>query len=245
MATQAEPEIVLYDLANINNTCFSPAVWRIRLLLSYKHLPYRTIFLELPDIEPTLKGFGIPPHSGPGARIKYTVPTIHHIPTNTYLMDSVPISQFLESTYPSSPPFTLTSELGRSIETLGRETLGPGFRASLMPRELHILSPRAQEYFRRTREAWAGRPLEDLLDGEEQLWKSLEGALCEFDDLLRTNAAEGPFVLGKAPSGTDFWLVGSLQMARAVDERIFHTLVKHPGFQAIYDACKPYMQKQN
>lgn len=56
MATQTEPEIVLYDLANTKNVCFSPTVWRIRLILNYKQIPYKTIFLEFPDIEPTLKG---------------------------------------------------------------------------------------------------------------------------------------------------------------------------------------------
>jgi hypothetical protein len=56
MATSIEPEIILYDLACTKNVCFSPVVWRIRLMLNYKHIPYRTIFLEFPDIEPTLKG---------------------------------------------------------------------------------------------------------------------------------------------------------------------------------------------
>ena len=51
----AEPEIVLYDLACTKNVCFSPTVWRIRLMLNYKRIPYSTIFLEFPDIEPTLK----------------------------------------------------------------------------------------------------------------------------------------------------------------------------------------------
>jgi hypothetical protein len=55
MTAQIEPEIVLYDLACIKNVCFSPVVWRIRLMLNYKRIPYRTIFLEFPDIEPTLK----------------------------------------------------------------------------------------------------------------------------------------------------------------------------------------------
>jgi hypothetical protein len=56
MTAQTEPEIILYDLACTKNICFSPTVWRIRLMLNYKHIPYRTIFLEFPDIEPTLKG---------------------------------------------------------------------------------------------------------------------------------------------------------------------------------------------
>lgn len=56
MAAQTESEIVLYDLACTKNICFSPVVWRIRLMLNYKKISYRTIFLEFPDIEPTLKG---------------------------------------------------------------------------------------------------------------------------------------------------------------------------------------------
>jgi hypothetical protein len=55
MSNQKQPEIVLYDLACTKNICFSPAVWRIRLMLNFKQIPYRTIFLEFPDIEPTLK----------------------------------------------------------------------------------------------------------------------------------------------------------------------------------------------
>lgn len=51
----SEPEIILYDLACIKNVCFSPVVWRIRLMLNYKNVPYKTIFLEFQDIEPTLK----------------------------------------------------------------------------------------------------------------------------------------------------------------------------------------------
>lgn len=59
MATQppqVQPEIVLYDLACTKDVCFSPVVWRIRLMLNFKRIPYRTIFLEFADIEPTLKG---------------------------------------------------------------------------------------------------------------------------------------------------------------------------------------------
>jgi hypothetical protein len=55
MAAQPELEIVLYDLACTKNVCFSPVVWKIRLMLNYKQIPYKTIFLEFPDIEPTLK----------------------------------------------------------------------------------------------------------------------------------------------------------------------------------------------
>lgn len=54
-AQDVEHEIVLYDLASTKNICFSPVVWRIRMMLNYKKIPYKTVFLEMPDIEPTLK----------------------------------------------------------------------------------------------------------------------------------------------------------------------------------------------
>ncbi len=55
MSDTKQPDIVLYDLACTKNVCFSPVVWRIRLMLNYKNVQYETVFLEFPDIEPTLK----------------------------------------------------------------------------------------------------------------------------------------------------------------------------------------------
>ncbi|OBT45497.1 hypothetical protein VE00_05080 [Pseudogymnoascus sp. WSF 3629] len=243
MADQTEPEIVLYDLANTKNVCFSPTVWRIRLILNYKQIPYKTIFLEFPDIEPTLEGLGlVPGESSTGEKHKYTVPAIHHLPTNTHIMDSTPIAKFLEATYPT-PPLPLTSELGRTIEVQARSVVGPTFRTSIVPREINILSPRSQEYFRRTREAALGRKLEDLLEAEEESWKAVSEGMRKVGELMRTNAAEGPFVLGAQPSYTDFFIAGSLQSARVVDEGVFERHMKYAGYKEVYEACLPYMAK--
>ncbi|KAL5366220.1 hypothetical protein BJX96DRAFT_160609 [Aspergillus floccosus] len=240
--SQSEPEIVLYDLACTKNICFSPVVWRIRLMLNYKRIPYRTIFLEFPDIEPTLKALGIPP-SDSGT---YTVPTIHHIPTNTHIMDSPRIADFLESTYPD-PPLPLTSDLGRKIEAQSRKVVGTTFSASVLPREMGILSPRAQAYFRRTREAALGHPLEDLLDPEreEQAWAAVDGAVREVGELMLTHKEEGPFILGPRPSSTDFFIAGALQSARTVHEAVFEKIVRYPGYREIYEACVPFMEKRD
>ncbi|KAJ4200785.1 hypothetical protein NW759_015811 [Fusarium solani] len=247
MADQIEPEIVLYDLACTKNVCFSPVVWRIRLMLNYKLIPYRTIFLEFPDIEPTLQGLGLAPHdSGSGSKHKYTVPAIQHVSTNTFIMDSPAIAEFLESTYPD-PPLPLTSKLGHEIETKARSAVGPAFGASVMPREIYILSPQAQEYFRSTREASLGRRLEDLLDPkkEEQAWAAVADKMRLVGELMLTHKVDGPFVLGAQPSYTDFFIAGSLQSARVVDEVVFQRCIKYPGYHNIYEACLPYMQKKD
>ncbi|KAF2682830.1 hypothetical protein K458DRAFT_478750 [Lentithecium fluviatile CBS 122367] len=242
-----EPEIVLYDLACTKNICFSPAVWRIRLILNYKLIPYRTVFLEFPDIEPTLKGLSLVlGESASGTKNKYTVPAIRHVPTNTYMMDSVPIAQFLESIYPD-PVVLSTSELGREIEAKARAVIGTAFRTLVMPREMNILSPPAQEYFRRTREASLGHRLEDLLeqDKQEQAWDAVGDGMRAVSKLLRTHKADGPFVIGAWPSGTDFFVAGALHSVSVVDEGVFQRIIKDPAFGEIYGACLPYMEKND
>ncbi|KAM6481068.1 hypothetical protein HDV62DRAFT_364818 [Trichoderma sp. SZMC 28011] len=240
----SEPQIILYDLACIKDVCFSPVVWRIRLLLNYKRIPYKTVFLEMPDIEPTLKGLSVPPHDPASSNFNYTVPTIHHLPTDKYIMDSKPISEFLESTYPD-PSVPLTSELGTEIEAKVRSLVAPTFYRSAMPREVHILSPRAQEYFRRTREGRFGKTLEELLAGEEERWQAVDADRRAVGELMRTNKALGPFILGARPSYSDFFIAGSLQSVKVIDEGVFQRSVQCPGYKDIYEACLPYMEKKD
>ncbi|KAL2814773.1 hypothetical protein BJX63DRAFT_190694 [Aspergillus granulosus] len=238
-------EIILYDLANTKGVCFSPVVWRIRLMLNYKRIPYKTIFLEFPDIEETLKPL-VPPPTSEG-KIKYTVPTIYHIPSDSYIMDSAQIAPFLESTYPE-PPVPLTSELGGTIEAQARGVMGAALGDSMMSREMNILSPRAQEYFRRTREAHLGHRLEDLLadpEEEERSWDAISEGIRTVSGLIRTNKDNGPFVLGARPSYTDFFIAGTMQMARVVDEGLFLRMAAYDGFKEVYEACLPYMEKND
>ncbi|PNP51605.1 hypothetical protein THARTR1_07861 [Trichoderma harzianum] len=187
---------------------------------------------------------GLPPHDPASGNFNYTVPTIHHLPTNKYIMDSKPISEFLESTYPD-PPVPLTSELGTEIETKIRSLVAPTFYRSAMPREVHILSPRAQEYFRRSREGRFGKMLEELLAGEEERWQAVDADRRAVGELMRTNKALGPFILGARPSYSDFFIAGSLQSVKVIDEGVFQRSVECPGFKDIYEACLPYMEKKD
>ncbi|KAK0271426.1 hypothetical protein LTR91_022736 [Friedmanniomyces endolithicus] len=250
MVAEADPDIILYDLACTKKICFSPAVWRIRLMLNYKKIPYRTIFVEFPDIESTLKKLGVDPGTNQSGQKHtfYSVPTIQHLPTNTLLMDSSRIGHFLETTYPD-PPIPLVSPLGVQVENHSRLVIGSVFRTSIMPREIHILSPRSQEHFRRTREARLGdgQRLEDLLgEGkEERSWEAAEEGMQMIGELLLTNAAEGPFVLGATPSYTDFFVAGSLEAARVVDNGVFERVCGFPGFREVYDGCAAWMERKD
>ena len=163
-----------------------------------------------------------------------------------YMMDSVPIAEFLEATYPD-PPVPLKSELGLEIAVKLRAAMGSVFRATVMPREICILSPRSREYFERTREVILGHPLKDLLDPEKekQAWSAAEAARHELEPLMLTHRAEGVFILGARPCLTDFLIAGSLQSARTVDEDIFQRMIQYQTTKDIYEACLPYMEKKD
>ncbi len=173
------------------------------------------------------------------------MPTIHHIPTNKYITESAQIAEFLESTYPT-PPVPLTSALGREIESKSRAVIGTVFGKSVMAREVNILSPRAGEYFRKTRETKIGRSrLEDLLLDEDETWHAADGNVRAVDNLMQRDKADRPFLLGDRPSYTDFFIAGALQSARVVDEGVFQRISKYDGFRQIYEACLPYMEKKD
>jgi glutathione S-transferase len=117
-------DIVLYDLASKGRRhCWSNNTWKVRLVLNYKGerigqimrekltfagIPYRTEFMEYPDITPPLKAFGIAPHEDNDP--PYTIPAIKI--GNKYLMDSTVIVEELERRYPK-PSLKLDAPSGR------------------------------------------------------------------------------------------------------------------------------------
>lgn len=132
-------------------------------------------------------------------------------------MDSLAIAYFLESTYPH-PPLQLESSLGDRILADSRRIAGQAFRNSLMPRKLPLLSPSAQDFFRRTREPALGHPIEDLLPSVEEferVWDGIEGEMKENGEMMRKG--EGRFIEGKRPCWADFCVVGNMCCARVVD----------------------------
>lgn len=162
-------------------------------------------------------------------------------------MDSTVIAPFLESFYPD-PPIVLHSPLGAEVESKAKSVLGAVYKISLTPREVRILSPPAQEYFRRTRETSLGHSIEKLLDekNEDKMWDASASDIRAVGELMLTNKTKGQFLRGEKPSYTDFFIAGSLQCARVIDEGVFQRTVAFPGFGEIYEACLPLIeQKKN
>ena len=74
---------------------------RSSLALNIKGLPYRTEWVEYPDIAPLIKSFGLPPN--PNAPTPYTLPTIYDPRTKRAIMDSMEIAKYLDDEYPETP----------------------------------------------------------------------------------------------------------------------------------------------
>ncbi|KAF9870223.1 hypothetical protein CkaCkLH20_12309 [Colletotrichum karsti] len=238
MSSPPDPEVILYDLACTKNICFSPVVWRIRLLLNYKRIPYRTIFLEFPDIEPTLQN--LTKNTPTQSRQSTTPPP----PPSSWTPSPSRTSSSQHTPARLTSPFSPVPD--PALETRIRAASGPVLLRSIMPREIRILCPRAAEYFRRSREAGLnGAKLEDVLEGEEERWEDAREGLRGLDEELKGIMAGGRFLGGETPCMTDFFIAGSLQSARTVDEGVFRRAVVVESYKVIYEACLPWMERND
>ncbi|KAJ3552797.1 hypothetical protein NP233_g12789 [Leucocoprinus birnbaumii] len=233
--------IIFYDIAaKENKGTWSPNTWKIRYVLNYKKLPYKTVYLEYPDIAPILSSLGIPPsgRTSTGQGI-YTCPSIidDHLdfdstqnvqmsPQPTFVTDSYNIAEYLEATYPSTPRiFPSGSEaLQKAFYDNVSALIGPPWsKTHLSPLILpaipqNILNPISAEHFIRTRTESFG-PLEELdKQAREEQWKKVEDSFKVLDRWMSKNNTQngGEWVMGDTITFADFAIAGLLNGARVV-----------------------------
>ena len=137
-----------------------PFIGHSRFVLSYKNLPFDTVWVEYPDIAPKLKEIGASPNKLPNGSELYTVPVLSDPNTGAIVTDSWVIAEYLDKTYPEKPIFPsgsqgLISAFDSALFALG----GESFRFSLL-RSSQILNERSLEYFIRTREVTFGEKVD-------------------------------------------------------------------------------------
>jgi len=186
-----------------------------RFCLNYKNIPYRTEWLELEDIELHLKKLGIKPTGKkPDGRDLYTLPAIHDPSTGTYLADSFLIAQYLDKTYPDTPPILPSDSIGLQV------AFEEQFMSALVPlwqfitvHSIGLLTPRGQEYGRRSKEMQFGKRLEDMEpkgEDAEREWEVLRNALGKIDGYYAKVEGSGPFILGPSISWGDIVVVSAM-----------------------------------
>jgi len=192
-----------------------------RYTLNFKGIPYKTEWVEYPDIEPLCKKLGISPTSKKAdGSDHYTLPAIHDPSTGTYISDSILIAEYLEKTYPDTPQVFLhhtialqaafTAAFGNNLSSL---------RSFIIPATYTKLNPRSQEYFRRTREKSFGKAMENIAPkGEAAIaeWAQFRDGLGKVDAWYAKNGGKGPFLLGETPSWGDIAVASYILWLRVV-----------------------------
>lgn len=125
-----------------------------RFILNYKRLRYRTVWVEFPDVESTLRSIGAPPSAvRSDGRPIYTLPVIvdptRNPMTPEIISNTNNIAEYLESTYPSRPVFPPGS---RAMQTLFVHYIQEVFVKPLLPIMVPLshqrLPERSQSHFR-------------------------------------------------------------------------------------------------
>ncbi|CZT21157.1 related to putative glutathione S-transferase [Ramularia collo-cygni] len=239
-------DITFFDLPSKGKSaCWSLNPWKARLVLNYKNLPYKTQWIEYPDVAPTFKSYGIPansPELNPNA--EYSIPAAQI--NGQYIMDSLSIAHTLEDLQPE-PSLHLNSEyVGRTQEAILK------LWGQLAPIAMHripdmLLNPCSAQYFQETRTKRFGMSLAEFAksDKAENAWPGAQPILEEIKTILHENSG-GPYVLGNKPSFADFILAGWWRFTELLDnDGDLHGRIMQfdDGFLEHYDACKKWMER--
>ena len=186
----------------------------VRFTLNYKGLPYKTEWLEFPDIESKCKEMGIAPtRNTPDGTPLYTLPAIWDPSTKTGVSESYRIAEYLDRTYPDTPR-VLFDGIEEYTQIMSGSAGLPEFKSLalfVMPFVLPHLNPVGQEYYRRTREQWFGKKWEDILPtgkAREEAWAQVKKGFDIVDALFQKYG--GPFARGEQISFVDISLGASL-----------------------------------
>jgi len=180
---------------------FSPFCWRTRMALAHKDLSAESIpwrFTEKRAIAP----YG-----------SEKVPVLLH--GDNAVVDSWVIATYLEDAYPDRPSLFGGAggrALGRMLNWWGDITVIGGIFPLIVADIPGQLAPDDADYFRTSREARFGKPLEEVVADRE---KSVTGFRKSLEPMRLTLKSQ-PYLGGEKPNYADYIVFGGFQWARAV-----------------------------
>jgi len=192
----------LYELVGTDeNRPFSPFVWRTRMALAHKGLAAQSIPWCFTEKE------AIAPHRSD------KVPVL--LDGEKPIVDSWVIANYLEDAYPDRPSL-FGGEGGRAVGRMlnwwGDVTVVGGIFPRIVADIPGHLKPVDAAYFRKSREARLGKPLEEVTANRD---KAVEGFRKSLDPLRLTLRSQS-FLGGATPNYADYIVFGPFQWARVV-----------------------------
>jgi len=200
---QVQPmPLKLYELVGTDDARpFSPFCWRTRMALAHKGLSAETIPWCFTDKA------AIAPHQSE------KVPVL--LDGDKPIVDSWVIANYLEDTYPDRPSL-FGGEGGRAMARMlnwwGDVTVMGGMFPLIVADIPAHLKPVDAAYFRKTREARFGKPLEEVVAGRD---KAVEGFRKSLEPLRLTLRTQN-YLGGATPNYADYIVFGPFQWARVV-----------------------------
>ena len=194
-------DLHLYELCGRDpDLRFSPWAWRTRMALAHKGLSYTPVpwrFTEKDAIAITGQG---------------KIPVLKH--GDNWVYDSWDIALYLEDTFPDRPSL-FGGPVGLAAAQLIRgwaDRLVPTIAPLAVLSVWELLDEKDQAYFRETREARFGKPLEEVCGDVQARIDAVTTTLAPLRDML----AHQPFIGGNAPLYTDHMFFGGLQWLNSV-----------------------------
>ena len=180
---------------------FSPFCWRTRMALAHKGLSAKSIPWCFTEKET------IAPHKSE------KVPVL--LDGDAAIVDSWVIANYLEDSYPDRPSL-FGGEGGRAMARMlnwwGDVVVIGGMFPLIVADIVGHLRPVDQVYFRQTREARFGKPLEEVVASRDKNVESFRKGL----DPMRLTLKTQPYLGGEAPNYADYIVFGGFQWARVV-----------------------------
>jgi glutathione S-transferase len=180
---------------------FSPYCWRTRMALAHKGLGAESIPWRFTEKA------AISPHNSE------KVPVL--LDGDKAVADSWVIANYLEDSYPDRPSLFGGEggrAMGRMLNWWGDVVVVGGMFPLIVADIVQHLRPVDQVYFRQSREARFGRPLEQVVANRDSNVESFRKGLDPMRLTLKTQA----FLGGAAPNYADYIVFGGFQWARAV-----------------------------
>jgi glutathione S-transferase len=192
----------LYELVGSDDRRpFSPYCWRTRMALAHKGLKADSIPWRFTEKS------AIAPHGSE------KVPVL--LDGNSAVVDSWVIANYLEDNYPDRPSL-FGGDGGRAISRMlnwwGDIAVVGGIFPLVVADVPAHLGPVDADYFRKSREARLGKPLEQVRETRDAAVAGLRKSLEPMRLTLKTQAYLG----GEAPNYADYIVFGGFQWARVV-----------------------------
>jgi len=180
---------------------FSPFCWRTRMALAHKGLSAETIPWCFTEKD------AIAPHKSE------KVPVL--LDGANSVADSWAIANYLEDRYPDRPSLfggPGGRAMGRMINWWGDIAVVGGMFPLIVADIPAHLKPVDATYFRASREARFGKPLEEVVAGRDKAVEGFRRAL----DPMRLTLKTQPYLGGDAANYADYIVFGAFQWARVV-----------------------------